>query len=96
MTRTKIVRVRLSPTEHESLKAKAGSRGVSALLRFGALGPDPRQEQKARLRVLGEVARARNILAEIARNFEPRPLVEQLHLLGRLIAVERQLMRFKS
>lgn len=96
MTRTKNIRIRLTDEEHRRLKALAGARGISALLRHRALGPDRQQVQSERLRVVAELARARNLLAQIARNSERRRPTEQIQIVAELIAVERQLLKFKA
>jgi hypothetical protein len=96
MTRTKNIRIRLTDQEHQHLKKLAGARGVSALLRTGALGIDQQQEQTERLRVVAELARARNLLNQIARNSERRTPPDQIQIVAQLIAVERQLSKFKT
>ena len=78
------------------MKALAGVRGISALLRRRALGPDRQQVQSERLRVVAELARARNLLDQIARNSERRRPPEQIQIVAQLIAVERQLSKFKT
>ena len=92
MNRTKSTKIRLTENEHRQLKARAGARGVSALLRIQALGPDRRGEQFA---FIAELARARNLLNQIARNSERRMPSEQIQIVAQLIAVERQLSDFK-
>jgi len=96
MTRTKSIKIRLTSDEHRRLKALAGARGISALLRRCALGPDRRQVQNERLRVVAELARAGNLLNQIARHFERRMPSDQIQIVSQLIAVERQLSRFKT
>ena len=72
MNRTKCIKIRLTDNEHRQLKARAGARGVSSLLRIQALGPDRRQKQREQFALIAELARARNLLNQIARNFERR------------------------
>ena len=91
MTRTKNIRIRLTDEEHQQLKSLAGARGISALLRRRALGPDRRQVQNERLRVVAEIARARNVLNQIARNSERCTPPDQIQIVAQLLAVERQL-----
>ncbi|HMJ88172.1 MAG TPA: hypothetical protein VK530_00065 [Candidatus Acidoferrum sp.] len=93
MTRNKTIRLRLSEDELGKLKSIAGKRGVSSLLRLSALALNHREQQAERLRLIGEVARIRNTLANVARTFELRPLLDQLHIVSRLIAIERELAR---
>jgi hypothetical protein len=96
MTRTKSIKIRLTDEEHQHLKKLAGARGVSALLRTGALGIDRRQEQTERLKVVAELARARNLLNQIARNSERHAPPEQIQIVAQLIDVERQLTKLKK
>src|SRR5436189_196455 len=70
MSRTKSIKIRLTDNEHQRLKARAGARGVSALLRIQALRPDRRQKQREQFALIAELARARNLLHQIARNSE--------------------------
>jgi len=93
MNRTKSIKIRLTDNEHRQLKARAGVRGVSALLRIQALGPDRRGEQFA---LIAELARARILLNQIARNCERLNPSEQIQIVAQLIAVERQLSNFKK
>lgn len=95
MIRNKSIKIRLTDGEHQRLKTLAGRRGISALLRVRALGIDQRQEQFQRLTVIAELARARNVLNQIARSCERRPLMERIEILAQLIRVERQLSTFK-
>ena len=96
MKRTKSIKIRLTPGELWRLKGTAGRRGVSALLRARALGPDPRQMQKERLAFLAEFARARNTLNQIARNSQRQPPLALIEIVSHLIAVERQLSTLKK
>ncbi len=96
MKRSRSIKIRLTDQEQRRLKALAGARGISALLRRGALGPDRRQVQSERLRVVAELGRARNLLNQIARNSERRPLLDQVQIVLQLTAVERQLSKFKT
>lgn len=91
MKRTKSIKIRLTNDELRQLKACAGPRGVSALLRVRALGPDRRQMQTERLAVLAEFTRARNLLNHIARNSERQPPLAVIEIVTQLMAVERQL-----
>lgn len=95
MTRTKTVKVRLTEAEHRRLKALAGKRGVSALLRIRALGPDTREEKTERLTILAELARARNLLNQIARHSQRQQPTGQIEIVARLICVERELSKIK-
>lgn len=96
MTRTKSIKIRLSEEELSQLKRAAGKRGVSALLRRQALGMCREQERIGQLGVLAELVRARNLLSQIARDCQRRALPEQIQIVFRLIAVERQLSKFKT
>jgi Trp operon repressor len=96
MTRTKSIKIRLTDDEHQQLKSLAGARGISALLRRRALGPDRRQVQSERLKIVAELARARNLLNQIARNSERHTPPEQIQIVAQLLAVERQLSKFKK
>jgi hypothetical protein len=96
MKRTKSIKIRLTDGELRRLKTCAGPRGVSAFLRVRALGPDRRQLQTERLNFLAEFARARNLLNQIARSSEKRPLPEQFQIVAQLIAVERVLSKLKK
>jgi len=96
MSRTKSIKIRLTDNEHQQLKARAGARGVSALLRIQALRPDRRQKQREQFALIAELARARNLLHQIARNSERRMPSEQIQIVSQLIAVERQLSNFKK
>lgn len=91
VNRNKSIKIRLTDGELRQLKTRAGARGVSALLRRRALGPDRRQQQMERLTVLGEFARVRNLLNQIARNSEHQSPAAQVQILAQLMAVERQL-----
>ena len=95
MNRTKSIKIRLTDNEHRQLKARAGARGVSALLRIQALGPDRQQERREQFSLVAELARARNLLNQIARNSERRMPSQQIEIVSQLIAVERQLSNFK-
>ena len=95
MNRNKSIKIRLTDDELRQLKTRAGARGVSALLRRRALGPDRQQEQKERLIVIAELARARNLLNQIARNSQRQSPATQIQVVSQLLAVERQLSRFK-
>lgn len=96
MTRTKSIKIRLTDDELRRLKATAGRRGVSSLLRVRALGPDRRQLQVERLAVLSEFNRARNLLNQIARNSQRQTPLAQIEIVSQLIAVERQLSILKK
>ena len=91
MNRNRNIKIRLTEDELRRLKSRAGKRGVSALLRRRALGPDQRQEQTERLKVLAELARARNLLNLIARNSGQQSPAAQIQIVSQLMAVERQL-----
>ena len=95
MNRTKSIKIRLTDNEHRQLRARAGARGVSALLRIQALGPDHQQERRGQFALVAELARARNLLNQIARNSERRMPSQQIEIVSQLIAVERQLSNFK-
>lgn len=95
MKRTKSIKIRLTPGELWRLKATAGRRGVSALLRVRALGPDPRQMQTERLAFIAEFARARNAIVQLARNCQRQPPLALIEIISHLIAVERQLSNLK-
>ena len=95
MTRTKTIKIRLSDEEHRCVKALAGKRGISALLRIRALGPDERQEKTDRLIVVAELARTRNTLNQIARDVERREPTAQIEIVARLVCVERELSKIK-
>lgn len=96
MTRSKSIKIRLTEEEHRKLRKLAGARGLSALLRRRALGPDRRQEHSERFAVLSALARARNLLSQIAHDSERRPLPDQLHIVVQLVAVERELSKFNK
>jgi hypothetical protein len=96
MNRTKSIKVRLTDDELRQLKAAAGSRGISALLRRRALGLNEQQERIDGLPVLAELTRARNLLNQIARSSERRPPPEQIQIVAQLITVERQLSNHKT
>jgi hypothetical protein len=96
MTRTKSIKIRLTEDELRRLKASAGKRGVSSFLRVRALGPDQHQVQSDRLAVLAEFARARNLLNQIARNFQRQPPLTVIEIVSQLIAVERQISNLKK
>lgn len=96
MTRTKTFKLRLSDGEHRRLIALAGKRGVSALLRSRALGPDKRQEKMENLAIVAELARARNLLNQIARHSEQHSPNNQIEILARLICVEREFSKLKA
>ncbi len=95
MTRTKNIKIRLTDDEFQRLKRCAGKRGVSALLRNRALGPDQRQVQSEKFAVLAELARSRNLLNEIARCCRRQPPLAVIEIVSQLIAVERQLSNLK-
>lgn len=95
MKRTKSIKIRLAPGELWRLKAIAGRRGVSALLRTRALGPDPRQLQTERLAFIAEFARARNALVQLARNCQRQPPLALIEIISNLVAIERQLSNLK-
>jgi hypothetical protein len=96
MTRTKNIKIRLTEDEFLRLKRCAGKRGVSALLRDRALGPDPRQVQSEQLSGLAELARARNLLNDIARSCQRQPPLAVIEIIALLIVVERQLSMLKK
>lgn len=96
MKRTENIKIRLTVDELRRLKVRAGPRGVSALLRVQALGPDQRQLQTERLTVLAELARARNLLNQIARNSQRQPPLSQIEIISHLIGVERLLSNLKA
>jgi hypothetical protein len=96
MNRTKSIKIRLTDDELRQLKACAGMRGVSALLRVRALGPDPRQIQIERLAFLAEFARARNLLNQIARNSQPQTPLALIEIVSQLIVIERQITNLKK
>ena len=96
MNRTKTIKIRLTDSEQRQLKARAGTRGVSALLRIRALGPDRQQRQREQFALIAELGRARNLLNQIARNSERLKSSEQIQIVAQLIAVERQLSNFKK
>lgn len=96
MTRTKSIKIRLSEDELSQLKHAAGKRGVSALLRRRALGMHRQQHRIDQLAVLAELARFRNLLTQIARDCQRRALPEQMQIVFHLVAVERQLSKFKT
>lgn len=95
ITRNKSIKIRLTDGEHRRLKTLAGKRGISALLRIRALGMDRREEQFQRLAVIAELARARNVLNQIARSCERRPPTDQIEILAQLIRVEERLFTLK-
>lgn len=95
MNRTKAITIRLTETELRHLKAKAGVRGLSALLRLQALGPDRQQEQKQRLSLLAEIARVRHALNQIARRCEEQAAIPQLDIVARLVSLERRLVALR-
>lgn len=64
-------------------------------MRVRALGFDAPQENRELLMVVAELARARNILNQIARNSERRPLLEQIQIVTALLGVERSLSSFQ-
>jgi len=96
MKRTKNIKIRLTEDELERLKRRAGKRGVSALLRNRALGPDTRQVQSENFAVLAEFTRARNLLNQIARSCQRQPPLALTEIVAHLIAVERQLSTLKK
>ena len=89
--RTKTVKVRLTDEELRKLKALARKGGVSAHLRNSALRNDYRKE----LSVVASLARARNLLMEIAKNSSNRPDLEQILIVSQLVTVERGLSKFR-
>lgn len=95
MNRNKSIKIRLTEDEFSRLKTAAGKRGISALLRRRALGQRREQERIEQLAVLTELARVRNLLTQIARECGRRALPEQIQIVVQLIAVERQLSKFK-
>ena len=95
MKRTKSIKIRLTTGELWRLNFTAGRRGVSALLRARALGPDPRQLQTERLAYIAEFARARNAIVQLARNCQRQPPLALIEIVAHLIAVERQLSNLK-
>ena len=96
MKRTKNIKIRLTEDEFQRLKHRAGKRGVSALLRNRALGPDTRQVQSEKFAVLAEFTRARNLLNQIAQSCQRQPPLAVVEIVSQLIAVERQLSKFKT
>jgi flagellar biosynthesis/type III secretory pathway protein FliH len=96
MTRTKNIKIRLTEDEFQRLKRRAGKRGVSALLRNRALGPDTRQIQSEKFAVLAEFTRARNLLNQIARSCQRQLPLAVIEIVSQLIAVERQLSIVKK
>ena len=96
VNRNKSIKIRLTDDELRRLKSRAGADGVSALLRRRALGPDRRQEQTERLTVLAELARARSLLNQVARNSERQSPAAQIQVVSQLIAVERKLADFRK
>jgi hypothetical protein len=96
MKRTKSIKIRLSEDELKQLKRSAKARGVSALLRVRALGPDRRQTQSEKFAVLAELTRSRNLLNQIARNCQRLPPLALAEIISQLIAVERQLLSLKT
>ena len=96
MTRTKNIKIRLTEDEFQRLKRRAGKRGISALLRNRALGPDTRQVQSEKFAVLAEFTRARNLLNQIARSCQRQPPLALAEIVAHLIAVERQLSTLKK
>lgn len=93
MSRSKGIRIRLTEEEHKRLRTLAGKTSISAFLRLQALGPDRQRQLSDRLPLIAELARIRNMLTQIARLSEARPLSEQVHLVTRLVAVEQQLLK---
>jgi hypothetical protein len=96
MSRTTSIKIRLTETELRRLRTLAGKRGISALLRRRALGVDQQEDQKEKLLVITEIACARNVLNQIARNSERQPLAAQIEIVTHLIGVERELLRLKT
>lgn len=96
MTRTRNIKIRLTDGEHRRLKALAGNRGVSAFLRIRSLGTDERQEKSERLILVTELARARNLLNQIARNSERYRPTQQIEIVARLICVEREFSKLNG
>jgi hypothetical protein len=96
MTRNKNIKIRLSEDELRRLKRIAGARGVSSLLRTKALGPDRRIIQAEKFSVVAELARARNVLNQIARNCQRQPTLAVMQIVSQLVAVERQLSNLKK
>jgi mobilization protein NikA len=93
MTKSKTIKLRLTEGEHRRLKALAGKRGVSGLLRMCALGPDRTQRKSERLGLIAELARIRNLLVHIAQNSVRRPPVDQVMIVSQLVTMERELTR---
>jgi hypothetical protein len=96
MTRTKSIKIRLTADELRRLKTCAGPRGVSALLRVRALGPDRRQVQSENFAFLAEFARARNLLNQIAWNSKRQTPLVVIEIVSQLITVERQLSNLRK
>ena len=96
MKRNKSIKIRLSEDELRQLKRSAGKRGVSALLRTKALGPDQRQVQTEKFAVVAELARCRNLLNQIARGCRRQPPLTLMEIISQLIAVERQLSNLQK
>jgi hypothetical protein len=93
MKRTKVIKLRLTETEHRALKGLAGKKTVSAFLRQQALGVDVATDQTERLRLIGEIARVRNLLVYIGRLSAVRPPLQQIAIASQLVTVERALLR---
>ncbi len=93
MTRTKTIQIRLTNAEYRKLKLEAGTRGLSALVRLRALGPDRKAEENERLHIVAEVARTRNILNQLARRCATLSGPDQVMMLSQLVAVERQIRK---
>ena len=96
MTRSKTIKVRLTEVEYRRLKTLAGKRGVSALLRTRALGPDRQEQKSERLVLIAELGRIRNLLVHVARNSARRPPVEQVVIVSQLITLERDLTKLRA
>jgi len=91
MNRSKIIKVRVTQGEHQHLKSLAGKGGVSALLRASALADTRCQE----LQIVAELARVRNLLAQIAQNSIRQPPLDQILIVSQLVTVERELSKLR-
>ena len=96
MTRTKSIKIRVTAEEYGLLKAIAGSRGISALLRNRALKGKSQNDRIERRAVVAELARMRNTLSLIGRYCERCSLPDQIQIVIHLCAVERALSSYKS
>jgi len=93
MNRGKTIQIRLTDIEHRRLKSLAGKRGISALLRASALGPDRQQKISERLGLIAELARIRNLLVHIAQSAARESDLDRAMIVGQLVTVERELAR---